>query len=742
MGRRRLLRPRWIWRRAAILLPIALLAWLVALAAGEHATYHDRIAATYDFKFGKNPFLPSQATTESGEFLDPSAFPKAEYCAKCHQAAHAEWRQTAHANAFREPFYQKNVDLLIQSKGIEFTRHCEGCHNPLSLFSGALTKVSKVDRWFDQEGVTCMTCHSITKIASTSGTGSYVMGEPAVMVNPDGTPVRGAVSDEEIMRRPDLHARAVMRDFYRTSEYCAVCHKSAMPAMMNDYKWQRMFSPYDEWQQSSWSALSPLPFYSKSAMVTCQNCHMPRIAVDGEPASKQGPIASHRWLGANTAIPFFYGYDEQLQKTMAFLQAQLLGIDIFALSKGGGRDGEAQEVIAPLDRRDFMLRSGETITLSAVIQNKRIGHSLVPELRDFYECWVECRVTDQTGRLIFNSGHLLPDGRLEESAHSYTSRLISEDSKLLDLHQVWKIRTKAYDNTILPGQSDLVRYQFRIPRDAQGPLRIAINVRYRRFRRDFSNWALGKDADYPVARMASREIQLQLGANKAAAPIAGEDDALRWNNYGIALLAQRQYSKAIRAFDEGVNLKPDQADGYINLAITNYSYEKFDAARELIDRALAIDPRNMRGNMRAKYYQALLLRTQGKLDEAAKVFAEVIGAYPRFRDARLELGLTYYQQRQFEQARVQFEALQAIDPDDLSAHYNLMLIYRRLGLAEQAQAQMAYFVDRKDDPGAASFAHEYLRAHREVSSESVPWHVHVGTPPSETIGAAKGKNQK
>ena len=121
------------------------------------ANYDEQIKRDYSTRFGANSyFLPSQAKTESGGFIQVGAFPTAEYCAKCHEDAHQQWRESAHANSFREPFYIKNVNLLIDGKGIEFTRHCEGCHNPIALFSGALTKGSKIERTaIDNDGVTC-----------------------------------------------------------------------------------------------------------------------------------------------------------------------------------------------------------------------------------------------------------------------------------------------------------------------------------------------------------------------------------------------------------------------------------------------------------------------------------------------------------------------------------------------------------------------------------------------------------
>src|SRR5579863_3546222 len=94
----------------------------------------------YDYHFGPNPYLPSQAKADFQGFLKPSDFPTAAYCGKCHEDAHRQWRESAHANSFRAPFYLKNVQILINSKGIEYSRHCEGCHNPEALFTGALSR--------------------------------------------------------------------------------------------------------------------------------------------------------------------------------------------------------------------------------------------------------------------------------------------------------------------------------------------------------------------------------------------------------------------------------------------------------------------------------------------------------------------------------------------------------------------------------------------------------------------------
>jgi tetratricopeptide (TPR) repeat protein len=715
---------------------------ITLLVAGDasHSGAPTPVLPSYNLPFGNNPFLPSQAKTEPAGFIEATAFPTAEYCSKCHEDAHRQWRESAHANSFRAPFYRKNVDMLISQKGIEFTRHCEGCHNPIALVSGALTSNSTVDRSFDEDGITCMVCHSIQKIQNTSGTGSYVMGRPAVMVTANGSPVTGKVSFDEILQHPESHSRAVMRDFYRTPEFCSVCHKAFIPKMLNGYKWLRAFSVYDEWQQTSWSKETPLPFYQKETTSGCQTCHMPRVPAINDYGAKEHQLASHRWPGANTAIPFFYNYPDQMKVVEDFLKDNL-AIDIFAISR---HEAGKEKLVAPVDRQNFTLLAGETITAEVVIQNKKIGHNLVPEQRDFYESWVEFTAIDSAGQEFFRSGALKPNGQLEEQAHTYTNRLVSNDGKLLDLHQVWNTKARTYDNTIPSGNSDLVRFKFHIPANVVGPITLQAKVNYRRFRRGFTDFILGKSVDYPVVQLGSRTVLLNIGRTQGKWP-PDKDQMLRWNNYGIALLRQQQYWRAAYAFQKVLEINPDYADGYINLAIASYSrlvdtrvdpdgpgnmsaanssFGDYAAALQYLAKALEKSP----NNLRALYYRGLIHRLQKKLPEAALDLEAVVKAYPRFRQARQELGYTYYLEENYVAAQKQFEALQQINPDDLTAHYYLSLIYDQMNMSQEAAREAAIYAEHRDDPGAGLLALEWRYEHPDVAHESEPYHLHGEQP--------------
>jgi tetratricopeptide (TPR) repeat protein len=698
---------------------------------GPTTAFHDSVAARYNYAFGKDaPFLPSNATSSNGQFLSPKSFPTAQYCGHCHQEAYHQWRQSVHANSFRAPWYLKNVNMMIDEKGVQFSRHCEGCHNPVALLSGDLSQGMPKKRPFEDEGVTCSTCHSIVSTDAT-GTGSYVMGIPAVLVDEAGAPITRPVSDSEILAHLDRHSKAVMRPLYRTAEFCAACHKAAIPRSLDDYKWLRAISLYDEWQGASFTKQSPLPFYRKDAVSTCQTCHMPRESLPAsaiDPGAKDGQLVSHRWLGGNTLIPQFYKFDEQAQKLEAFLKNATDGkgvfnVDIFALEKeNAAATANDQVLVAPLGLTSFSLAAGETLVADVVIQNKGIGHSFIPEQRDFYEAWVDFAVKDAAGKVLAESGFIQPDGNLDPAAHSFTNRLINNKGELNDLHQIWHNRVLAYNNTIQSGRSQLVRYRFRLPKDIAGQITLTATVRYRRFNQHFIDYAMSeKHYPQPVIDMASETKTLKIGENAPQTPDPTENkEWMRWNNYGIGLLDAQQYQASVQAFERVAALRPDYADAFTNMAIVEISWEKYDDAKANLAKALALLP----GDPRALYYRALVERNAGQTKEAIADLEAMLAKYPRSRDGLRELGFSYYQQHDYAAARSAYERLQAVDPDDLAAHYQLAILYRRLGEKAKAAIESAKFADQKDDPTASTYALEFLRKHPEVAGESVVWHTH------------------
>ena len=697
------------------------------VAETNDAHYASTVSENYDFKFGANPFAPSNAATSTGTFIPGEKFVASSRCGACHTDAHAQWRQSAHSNAFREPFYQKNVKDLQNQRGIEFTRHCESCHNPAALFTGALTKNSKIKRPFDDDGVSCISCHSIQS-ATGQGIGGYVMGDPALLVKEDGRRLLAGVTDQQILDDVPSHRRAVMRPLLKSAEFCAACHKSQVPRELNDYKFLRAFSVGDEYQMSSFSKESPHPYYVRDKE-TCNSCHMKR-----EPAplfdvsAKEGQLATHRWAAANTAIPVFYKWAEQLDAVTKFLQNDAVGIDIFALRRKP-QGVSAEEFIAPLNRSSFTIAASDRITAEVVITNKNIGHSFPPELRDFYEAFVEFVVTDEQGSKLFQSGFIKPNGYLDESAHNYKTYLVKGDGSFNDKHHIWRTRGVAQNNMIHSGRSDVARYQFRVPVGVSGKLRLSARVQYRRFTRVFSDYALGKSVDYPIVTMASAEYPLRIGENP---PVAARDipknampDWRRWNNYGIALMDQKQYPLAIDAFTDAAALDEKyRPTAQVNQALGLIELDQYSRAADLLERVLKANPENMR----AAFQQARVFIRRGQLEEAEANIRRVLAAFPRDRMSLQQLGELCKIRHDYAGARECYEKILAIDPEDLGAHYNLMLIFRKLGMKEEARREGKIFADLKDDPTALPLANMFLRKHPEMSNESVFWHIHDLNP--------------
>ena len=721
---------------------------------GPTTQFHDSIALRYNYAFGKeSPFLPSNAMTANGQFINPRNVLTAEYCGHCHQEAYHQWRQSVHSNSFRQPWYLKNVNMLIAEKGVQFSRHCEGCHNPIALFSGDLSQGMPKKRPFEDEGVTCSTCHAIQS-TDTTGTGSYVMGVPAVLVDERGAPVTRPVSDSEILGHLDRHKQAVMRPLLKTAEFCAACHKATITRSLDDYKFLRAFTVYDEWQGASFTKQSPLPFYRKDTVSTCQTCHMPRQPLPAnaqDAGAKDGTLVSHRWLGGNSLNAAYYKFDEQSQKLIDFLKngsdgKGVLNVDIFAVEKeipgttSPSDDSSASAnttLIAPLGNVGFSLSPNDTLIADVVIQNQGIAHSYVPEQRDFYESWVDYTVKDGTGKVLTESGFIQPDGDLDPSAHSFTNRLVNTKGELNALHEIWHNRVLAYNNTIQSGRSQLVRYRFRLPREVSGAVTITATVKYRRFDQHFIDFAITqtglkepKPYPEPVLVVASDTRTLKIGEN-APAPQESQERSqgaqpnqnpawMRWNNYGIALLDALQYEPAVRAFEQVAAMRPDYADAYTNMAIVEISWERYNDAKPHLAKALSLLP----GDPRALYYRALVERNAGQVNEAITDLQAMLAKYPLAKDGLRELGFSYYQAHDYPAARAQYEKLQAIDPDDLAAHYQLAILYRRLGEKQKAAVESAKFADQKDDPTASTYALQFLRKHPEVASESVVWHTH------------------
>jgi len=679
------------------------------------------LPADYELPFGPNPFAPSNARTTTGKFIKQADFIPAARCAACHANVHSEWSESAHRNSFREPFYQANVKLLIKERGIAVTRHCESCHNPVALFSGALTTNSRIARPFDEEGVTCSVCHSIAS-AGTTGTGSYEIAPPALLERANGERVSEA-TDDEINADLPSHYRAVMRPLLKTPELCAACHKAAVVPELNKRKWLRSFVVYDEWQQSAFSTETVQPL-SRRDRQTCQSCHMP-------PSTDKK--ASHRWPGGNTAIPAHYNWPGQSKATSDLLRSGVISVDIFALRYPSD---DPCKLMAPIESVGVGLLSGERATVDVVVANKGVGHAFPAELRDIFEAWLEFQAVDATGRVLASSGAVREDGSLELDAHAYRAVPVGEQGQPIIRHDIWNTRATALDRQIAAGRADVGRFTFFVPKDAHSPVTLTARLNYRRFNRRFTDWVtLDTRVDRsPVVEMAQATIPLPItrAASVPASPrlpvsTSAASEFARWRAYGVALFDQQQYEAAAHAFDQATSLasngSTEEASSRIDLAMTCLRMERAGSSQSVLDRAeksLARALEIAAVNPRGRYYRALLNIKRFRYSEALRDLESLGREYPRDRQVWGQLASLYLVHRRDADAQSAYEHVLKIDPDDTEAHMKLAGLYWRFGMAEPAKREQDAYQARHTDTVAETMRRNYLRAHPELYA-TWPW---------------------
>lgn len=679
-------------------------------------------------------FAPSNARTVDGKLIPVEEFFPAARCAKCHQDTHKAWSESLHRNAAREPFYRESADILLRTRGIEFTRHCESCHTPIALFAGLLD--SKAPRQtspfteMDDEGVTCSVCHSIVE-ARLDGTGSYTIRRPALLAKEDGTPIFGDFSDEEILANIPAHKRAVMRPLLKSPEFCSTCHKVDAPPSLNGYKHIRGFSAYDEWQQSGMSLESATPYYRRDQRVDCRSCHMPKIDSRNDRAAKQGMIASHRWLGANTAAPLFYGQHEQVKQTIDFLKSGFVNVDIFALKNE--TTGKQIAQLEPNTTNNLSAQPGEAVTAEVVVSSRGIGHSFAPEVRDLYEIWVEFKVTNSDNEIVYHSGFIKPDLFLDESAHTYKALLLDSESRPITRHQIWLTTAVSYNTALPAGRSDIARFSFRMPERANGAspaLKLDARVHYRRLTQEYTNYVLaqrGASFIMPVVQMAETRTELSPQTKGDATVAEPEIDARRWNDYGIGLMEQAQYGPASEAFRKAHEIEPNNPDYLISASVAELRTERYGPERNQLRKAMELIEAALKLNStlpRARFYHAIILRGQGKHKDAAARLAPLAREFPRDRLVQRELGATLYALGRMDDALAAFEAVISIDPTDFAAYQYLAPLYASAGRPADAERAGALFQQWRDDPLAARIGTRFFSLNPQWNDERIPMHTH------------------
>jgi len=161
-------------------------------------------------------------------------------------------------------------------------------------------------------------------------------------------------------------------------------------------------------------------------------------------------------------------------------------------------------------------------------------------------------------------------------------------------------------------------------------------------------------------------------------------DAGAWVNLGLAYFHAGQYTQAIDAFRQALQINPQDAGAWTNLGGAYDVAGQYTQAIEAERQALQINPQDAKAwqNLGAAYDLA------GQYAQAIEAERQALQINPQNADAWCNLGNDYADAGQYTQAiEAERQALQ-INPQNADAWYLLGLAYVQVG--EQSQALTAY----------------------------------------------------
>ncbi|HEY2432763.1 MAG TPA: tetratricopeptide repeat protein [Vicinamibacterales bacterium] len=431
----------------------------------------------------------------------------------------------------------------------------------------------------------------------------------------------------------------------------------------------------------------------------------------------------------------------------------------------GARQGfiaTPSEVVGPLDKIDATVTPGESVRLEVVVRTRKVGHFFPGGTVDAFDVWVEFEALDEQGRTVFHSGAIEDGGRgpVESGAHFYRSLLIDAHGNQINKRNAWAARSVAYVRLIPPGAADTIHYRLTIPPDAKGRITLRAKVNYRKFAWWNTQWAFAgvrapgtpKDAvgvgyddgvwqftgdtshvsgpmkaipDIPTTILSQAQATLRVAPPAAGAKTQVLDPSVRerWNDYGIGLLLQGDLKGAEAAFLKVTQMEPGYPDGWVNVARAQIQEGNMTAAEGMLQQALTRDPKLAKTH----FFLGTVLKTSGRYDEALAHLREASAQYPRDRVVLNQIGRVLFLQRQFAPAVQAFQQVLSVDPEDLQAHYNLMLCYRGLGNNEQAGREEQLYERFKADESSQAITGPYRQLHPDDNNERQSIHEHKDT---------------
>ena len=165
-------------------------------------------------------------------------------------------------------------------------------------------------------------------------------------------------------------------------------------------------------------------------------------------------------------------------------------------------------------------------------------------------------------------------------------------------------------------------------------------------------------------------------------------DVLNHFNSGVHFYNQREFSKAIQAYQKVIELDPTYVEAYNNLGITYQMVGDVDRASGAYQKATEMNPRYEKGYNNL----GILLLLKGRYDEALEAFQKALAINSSNIESHINLGILFKKKGQWEKAVESYQRALAIDPLHRETHYNIALLYEQLENLELAISHYQQFI--------------------------------------------------